>query len=269
MDRSDRFEASWGAIVEFLYSASEPVTALDLYRAAMRGLGSLRRGDLKERGFAHQGPVRDVMAGPWSAPSVWRYWHQPPPPTPEDTATDRVALAQVMDTLTPTQAQALLTLAECGGDHEAAAALGVTCHVLDLRLQKARLAFLAAWHDHEAPPGRWRKDKRAGRRAMRSRPSSRADAVRTLTDIREAFGGRARVPGVELLPLLAAADPDRYGEWDARDVGWFLREHGITRHAITTYIGGRAVARWGHWLEDVTAALDQLTAPGTPERQAA
>jgi hypothetical protein len=274
LDYSDRYEAAWGAIAEFLYSApgSEPVTPLDLYRAGMRGLGRLRRDTLKERGFAHNGAARDVTAGPWSAPQVWRYWHQPTPPTPEDTATDRVALTQVMDTLTPVQSQALLALAACGGDHQAAAAaLGVTVHVLDLRLLKARLAFLAAWHDHEKPPKRWRRDKAAGRRVMRSKPADRADALRTLTDIRRAFGGRTRVPGAELLPLLVAADPDRYGGWDARDVGWFLREHAIARHQLTLRANGRPFTRWGHWLEDVTAAIEDLdpTAPGDPAGLAA
>ena len=272
LEYSDRYEASWGAIVEFLYSAPGPVTALDLYRAGMRGLGRLRRDILKERGFAHHGAARDVMAGPWTAPQVWRYWHQPPPPTPEDTATDRVALTQVMDTLTPTQSQALLTLAAHGGDRQAAAAaLGITSHLLDRRLLKARLAFLTAWHDHEKPPKRWRRDKAAGRRVMRSRPSSRADALRTLTDIRQAFGGRTRVPGAELLPLLVAADPDRYGGWDARDLGWFLREHAIARHQLTLRTNGRPFTRWGHWLEDVTAAIEDLdpSAPGALARLAA
>lgn len=265
LDYSDRYEAAWGAIVEFLYTAPGPVTALDLYRAGTRGLGRLCRDTLKERGFAHHGAARDVMAGPWTAPQVWRYWHQPPPPTPEDTATDRVALTQVMDTLTSTQSQALLALAVHGGDHQAAAAaLGITTHLLGRRLLKARLAFLAAWHDHEKPPKRWRRDKPAVCRAMRSKPADNADALRTLTDIRQAFGGRTRFPGAELLPLLVAADPGRYGGWDARDVGWFLREHAIARHQLTLRSNGRAFTRWGHWLEDVTAAIEDLdpTAPG-------
>lgn len=275
MDISDRFEAAWGAVVECLYSApdSEPVTALDLYRAGMRGLGRLRYDDLKERGFAHQGPNRDVMAGPFSAPSVWRYWHQPPPPTPEDLATDRVALIQIMGTLTPQQARTLITLARHGGDHEAAAtALGVTGHLFAQRLTRARLAFLAAWHEHEAVPRRWRKEEgRPGRRAsaMRSQPASPADAARTLTDIREAFGDETRVIGSALLPRLAEADPGRYGEWDARDVGWFLREHGISRHGVSFVIDGQWATRWGYRLEDVTATLDELTAVASAEEQAA
>lgn len=104
---------------------------------------------------------------------------------------------------------------------------------------------------------------------MRSRPASPADAAWTLTDIAGAFGGQARVAGAELLPRLKAADPGRYGGWDARDVGWFLRGHGIGRHGVTVCVNGRPAKRWGHRLEDVTAALAEVAAPGTPAEQAA
>jgi hypothetical protein len=104
---------------------------------------------------------------------------------------------------------------------------------------------------------------------MRSQPASPADAARTLTDIREAFGGQARVIGSALLPRLTEADPGRYGEWDARDVGWFLREHGIRRHGVSIVIDGQWATRWGYRLEDVTAALDELTAPSALAGQAA
>lgn len=276
MDISDRYEAAFGAVTECLYSApeSEPVTALDLYRAAMRGLGRLRYDDLKERGFAHQGgPNRDVMTGPFSAPSVWRYWHQPPPSTPEDLATDRVALIQIMGTLTPQQAHTLITLARNSNDYEATAkALGVTEHLPTQRLARARLAFLAAWHEHETVPRRRHQGEgRPGRRAsaMRSQPASPDDAARTLTDIRQAFADQDRIMGSALLPRLTEANPGRYGEWDARDVGWFLREHGISRHGVTILINGRWATRWGYRLEDVTAALGELTAAAPAERQAA
>jgi len=271
MDASDRFEAAHFAVVEYLYTAQEPVTSLDLFLAGVRGLNRLRQGDLRERGFASRGPVsRDPGAGPWSARSAWRYWHQPQPTGPEEKATDRVALGQVMATLTRSQALALLALAGHDGDHQAAAtALGVSGRVLERRLWRARAAFLAAWHEHEAPPRRWRRDQGACRRVMRSKPASRADAARTLTDIAGAFDGEARVAGAELLPRLKAADPGRYGSWDARDVGWFLREHGIGRHGVTVCVNGRPAKRWGHRLEDVTTALAEVTAPGTPAEQAA
>jgi hypothetical protein len=50
-------------------------------------------------------------------------------------------------------------------------------------------------------------------------------------------------------------------------VGWFLRDHGIGRHCVTVRVNGRPAKRWGHRLEDVTAALAEVTAPGTPAEQ--
>jgi DNA-directed RNA polymerase specialized sigma24 family protein len=271
MDASDRFEAAHFAVVECLYTAQEPVTSLDLFLAGVRGLNRLRQGDLRERGFASRGPVsRDPAAGPWSARSAWRYWHQPQPTGLAEKATDRVALEQVMATLTRSQALALLALAEHDGDHQAVAtALGITRRVLERRLDRARAAFLAAWREHEAPPRRWRRDPGACRRVMRSRPKDRADAARTLADLAAAFRGETRVAGAELLPRLKAADPGRYGDWDARDVGWFLREHQIGRHGVTVTVDGRPAKRWGRRLEDVTAVLQDATAPGPPAAQAA
>jgi hypothetical protein len=116
-----------------------------------------------------------------------------------------------LDASDRSQVLALLALAEHGGDHQAAAAaLGVSGRVLERRLWRARAAFLAAWHEHEAPPRRWRRDQGACRRVRRSLPASPAEAVRTLADIAGAFGGEARVASAELLPRLKAADPGRW-----------------------------------------------------------
>lgn len=264
MDQEDRFEAAWGAIVEYLYAADHPPSSLDLIIAGRNGLHRLRKGSLRERGYAYRdnGCGRDPVAGAMSAPSFWRYWHCPVPPTPEDMAVDRTALWQILAELTPVHAQALLVLAEHGDHEAAAAALGVSYRTFRERLCAARSAFLVLWHEHEAPSGTWRQERRA-RRSLRSQPASRADAAKTLCDIAEAFGGRTRIASTDLLARLAAADPGRYGGWDLKDLGGFLRPHGVTRHKINNG-GDRQDKRWGHWLEDITTALTELTAPAAP-----
>jgi hypothetical protein len=268
MDPGDRFEAAWGAIAEYLYTTQQPPTPLDLIIAGRAGLSRLRKGYLREQGYAYRpnGSGRDPAAGPMSAPSFLRYWHRPLPPTPEDMAVDRTALWQVLAVLAPVQAQALLALAEQGDREGAAAALGLADSTFRKRLGAARAAFLVLWHEHEAPSGTWRQDKRAGR-VLRRQPAGHADAARTLGDIAGAFGGRTRIGSLDLLARLAAADPGRYGGWDLKDLAGFLRLHGVTRHKINID-GDRRDKRWGHWLEDITSALAELTAASPAGRAA-
>jgi hypothetical protein len=112
------------------------------------------------------------------------------------------------------------------------------------RLREARAAFLVLWHEHEAPSGSWRPDKRAGR-VLRRQPAGHAEAVTTLRDIAGAFGGRTRIASMDLLARLAAASPGRYGDWNLRDLGGFLRQHGVIRHNINID-GDRRDKHWGH-----------------------
>jgi hypothetical protein len=266
MDASDRFEPAWGAIVECLYAADEPPSRLDLLRAGSRGLSRLRAGVLRERGYAgrRDGSGRDPAAGPMTARSFWRYWHSPVPPGPEERATERAAVRQVMAALEPLHAAALLALAEHGDRAGAAAALGVTAGTFGERLREARAAFFVLWHDREAPSRMWRLDSCPRRRFLRS---DAADPAGVLADVIGAFGDRTRVASADLLARLAAADPGRYGGWDVRDLNGLLRWCGVTPHRINVD-GDRSDKRQGHWLEDITAALGQLAA-GTPPGLAA
>jgi hypothetical protein len=201
------------------------------------------------------------------AGSFYRYWTTPAPPTPEEMAVEATALAQVMARLEPAQAQALLALAEYGDYEAAAAALKLSQTAFNARVRRGRAAFLALWHEHEAVPGRWRTDKRLYRRVSRSEPADRADAARSLADIRDAFGGRAAVASTDLLARLAAADPGRYGTWDCHDLGALLCAHGVARHRIP--VDGDDRKRVGYRLADIIRALEDLTAPGALAREAA
>jgi DNA-directed RNA polymerase specialized sigma24 family protein len=268
LDTSDRFEAAWGAIVEHLYASAEPPSPLDLSGAGLAGLDRLRQRGLHERGYFRKNrDGNDPGAQAVPAGSYYRYWTRPAEPTPEETAVDRTALAQVMARLEPAHAEALLALAEHGDYEAAAGALGLTQTAFNARIQRARAAFLALWHEHEAVPGRWRTDKRLYRRVSRSEPAGHADAARSLSDIRDAFAGRATVASVDLLARLAAAGPGRYGTWDCHDLGALLGAHGVTRHRVA--VDGDDRKRVGYRLADIDGALAELTAPGALERQAA
>lgn len=78
------------------------------------------------------------------------------------------------------------------------------------------------------------------------------------------------MPGRDLLAALAAADAARFGNWNPYDLAGFLRRHQVSRHRIQAREDGRL--RWfqGYWLEEITAALDHLAAPGVsgPDREA-
>jgi DNA-directed RNA polymerase specialized sigma24 family protein len=268
LDTSDRFEAAWGALAEFLYAAADAPTPLGLVHAGLAGLDRLRKGGLHERGYLRRNrDGGDPATRPVPAGSFYRYWTRPAPSTPEDQAVEATAVRQVLAALSPAHAEALAALAEYEDYELAAAALGLGYGAYTSRLGRARAVFLALWHEHETPPGRRRTDKRLYRRAPRSEPADRADAARSLAGIREAFGGRPTIASTELLAGLADADPSRYGNWDFYDLGAFLSAHGVTRHRVAA--DGDNRKRVGYRLSDITSALHQLTAPGALEEQAA
>jgi hypothetical protein len=270
----ERSGVAFGAVAECLYAAEGPVLPADLARAAANALSRLERAELREHGYGYS-PAdrrhRDPLTGPWSARSARRYWQRPAPATPEETATERAALWQVLNALNPAHAQALLVLAETGDRDRAAAALGMTRHAFGNRLSEARAAFLRLWHEHEAPSRLWRQDSPAA--GVVSGPSvSRAEVARVLADVRDAFGGQARVGTADLLARLAAAGPARYGNWTPRDLAGFLRPFGAAARTIRAVDGeGRQRKCQGYRLDEVTRALEDLdlAAPGIPAGQAA
>jgi len=177
LDVSDRFEAAWGAAVEHVYSAAEPPSPLDLTGAGLAGLDRLRKRGLHERGYLRRNrDGSDPAAQAVPAGSFYRYWTTPAPPTPEDVAVDRTALAQVMARLEPAHAEALLALAEHGDYEAAAAALKLSQTAFNARVRRGR----------NAPPGRHRR-----RRAQTSRVPARRHHPRTRWIHRARRAGRA------------------------------------------------------------------------------
>lgn len=266
----DLYEAAWGAAVECLYAApeSEPPNSLDLLKASARELKRLGWTSMRDRGYTWN----RSGGGTSAATSFWSYWTSPGLASPEETAVDRTALAQIMSRLAPVEAEALHALAEHGGHRAAAEALGLPSSTFNWRLKRARTAFLALWHEHETP-SRPQRDSPEFARVLHGQPATRAEAAEAMAAVAEAFGGRTRIPGRDLLAALAAADPGRYGDWNRVDLACFLRRHGVPRHTVKdcSSLGkdGRGRSVSGYWLEEVTAALADLAAEAVPGRQAA
>lgn len=266
LDLSDRFEAAWSAVTEHLYRASEPPTPEELVRAGWDELARLCRTDLYEHGYAvRPGYGRDRLAGSGSAASFRRYWETPRPPTPEDVVVDRMAVRQILPELTGPQAQALLALAVHGDYDRAAEALGMPPKSYESLLRRARAAFFALWHEHETPSRTWRHDKRVHRRVPRRQAASTADAINVLSAIRNAFAGQARIASMDLLARLATADPARFSDWGPHDLADFLRPYRVSRHQVKIC----GVPKSGYRLEDITAAIEDVTGAVTDELAAA
>lgn len=91
--------------------------------------------------------------------------------------------------------------------------------------------------------------------------------VRSLSAVRDTFGGRAAIASTDLVARLAAADAGRYGAWDCHDLGALLSTHDVTRHRVA--IDGDERKRVGYRLADIDSAIAELTAPGALTGQAA
>jgi hypothetical protein len=84
-----------------------------------------------------------------------RYWHDTGHASPEERATERLALAQIWARLRPAQRDLLAAMAEHEDYAKAAAALGKTWHTFATQISHARTAFRELWHEGETPSRPW------------------------------------------------------------------------------------------------------------------
>ncbi|MFI6522187.1 hypothetical protein ACIBF1_42025 [Spirillospora sp. NPDC050679] len=229
MDRSDRYETAWFAVVDRLYSAPEPVERGELLSAAIHALLAMNSDDVRTRGFNQR---VGKTAGPHSAPQFARYWLGTRQATTEPAFVvnliDRMALRQVFACLTPPQRAALLALALHQDYARAAESLGLSGSAFTSRLERARERFLTLWHEHETPAAR-RLDKRLGRRELRPNVAAVLSVEQLphvlLPDARLVFARvqAERMHSAVLLARLASLRPHLYGTWDQSDLGQALR----------------------------------------------
>lgn len=154
-DRDDLYAAAWHGIVERLCAADEAPTRRDLLEAGRQALAA----DVKAT-MRHHGARRDTSNNGARYAMYWE-WAGRAAPSPESGIVERLALAQILATLTAGQRRALETLA-AAGDYDQAAQLFGSITGLKSQLMHGRRRFRALWHEGETPSAHWGCDWRAG-----------------------------------------------------------------------------------------------------------
>lgn len=154
-DYIDRFEAAWHAIVEELLTSAEPPN-----RHALVAIGQVATRDDVRAEMRHRGAHPDDRTSGYGVGKNFnRYWWQRNTASPESQVVDATALRQIWPHLSEFHRQTITTYALVDGDYaKAAAAAGTTVHNFRGRLNNARRAFRALWHDGETPSLMWRQD---------------------------------------------------------------------------------------------------------------
>lgn len=258
LDRDDRFEAAWGAVVELLYSSESAPSRDELYNAARRGLNLLREQDLHARGFAS----RSYSCGAATAPRFLRFWQNIPGEPVADQVSEQVAVGQVLAMLTDQQRAVLWALANQGDYQSAQAATGLSKAEFFKRLSEARIAFLACWHQDETPQPRRGRDHRAGW-SVANQPhvvqaaSDTAKGRTMLRQIAAAFDGQSCVYARTLWQRLTERHPDFQG-WGQRQVAALLRAYGVPTNKAMRIGGRQAPNRTAYRLADIHQALAEI-----------
>ncbi|MEC3993982.1 hypothetical protein VSR01_10675 [Actinacidiphila sp. DG2A-62] len=154
-DRDDLYAAAWHGIVEHLYTADTEPHRHDLMEAGRQALAR----DVKDN-LRHHGARRDGTNNGLKYAMYW-HWAGRATPSPEPGIVERVALAQILPTLTPGQLAAVHALAATGDYAEAARITGSPTG-LKSQLMKGRRRFRELWHEGETPSKSWGADRRAG-----------------------------------------------------------------------------------------------------------
>jgi hypothetical protein len=157
-DFDERLEVAWHAIIEHLYTSSQPPARPELIRAAWQAIAHhVSREEHFRRGYSHARHDRDAQF----TAGFMRYWHDTGPVGPEERATERLALAQIWPRLRPAHRKLLAAMAKHEDYGRAAAALGKSRHTFATQIGQARQAFRALWHEGETSSRPWGADRRA------------------------------------------------------------------------------------------------------------
>lgn len=149
-DYIDLYAAAHGAMIDLLLTADEAPTEYDLRYAGKAAIWQLVKDHRQTYGYRD----REWDNGLGSAPRFNAYWSDwlGVKPSHEGKVVERIALFQILQRLNPTYRVALVALAVCDGDRDAAAtALRISRKAFDFRLQTARRDAIALWHQGETP----------------------------------------------------------------------------------------------------------------------
>lgn len=170
MHYQDRRDEAWSAIVEHLYAAEAAPSHHELVEVGRSAVYSLIRSERREQGFYKEHTL-GTAAGPGSSPKFQQFWEHlvQPAPSPEGVLVERLALAQILPTLTPGQRDAIVALAVADRYEAAAALLNMKPGTFKSHIARGRNRFLELWHEGEIPSKAWGTDRRADRKNGPSR----------------------------------------------------------------------------------------------------
>jgi hypothetical protein len=182
-DGRERWDEARSAIAEFLYSSDHAPAERDLVRVGRDAIWATMTAVRH-----HHGYYRDEKARSWleagSGPRFRQFWRPVTQPTGshEDRVVERLALSQIVPTLTPRQREVVSALAAFDDHAPAMSALGMSAALFSVTLSQARRRFLGHWHEGEVPSGPWGRDRRGGRRngtaiVRKRRSAARSQAV--------------------------------------------------------------------------------------------
>lgn len=146
---ADRREVIRLAILETVYTATEPPTTLDLYTVGRAAAASNHYAELRAHGMDRR---RDATSR--AAAAYW-YGARRATPSHEPRIVEHVALWQCLQSLAQTQQDALVALAAFGNHSDGARALGISKAAFAQRIMQARRRFLQLWHQGETPSPLW------------------------------------------------------------------------------------------------------------------
>lgn len=155
-DPAEWFDFAHQEICVELYALDEAPTFRYLVHTGRDVIWQEQENHRQRMGYAK----RDYTNGAGSAPGFRKYWAHDPRPSPEDNTIDRIAVTQILPTLTNGQRKALLALGVWDDYDLAAAALEVSGKGFCSLVSKGRRQFFQLWHEGEVPSGVWRRDRR-------------------------------------------------------------------------------------------------------------
>jgi hypothetical protein len=149
MSSSDRFEAAWFGIIEYLYDNDEfEIEPTHQYLVGV-GVGAVR--NLAEKAYQHRGIDRHASE---VRPSFAKFWVRPGGAHEDftDRLVERLALPQILSLLTADEYEALSALAVYEKEEYAADAIRISTYLLRARIKRARAKITANWYAPDHPP---------------------------------------------------------------------------------------------------------------------
>lgn len=156
LDYADRSDIAWSAIAERVCTAEIAPTRIELIQVGWQAIARTVRDGLRERGYRDGQGYAD---GP-TAPRFLAYWSGSNVSTLEEKVVERFAVEQVLSTLGEIYRDAITALAMADDYQRGADLLGISYTAFVARVNVARKAIYALWHEGETPYRPRKTDRR-------------------------------------------------------------------------------------------------------------